>query len=466
VRRPAYTPPARRQRGGDASAGSMRLGGYVMLALAAWQLIERFVLSQWFQLDTSLGKTFGYAVFDASLGVAMLQGSEAARKVVLVITGVATIAILAGIGTLVAGGFGHLWPMLGASAAATIGIFLLVLFRDPGIGMKVVSLALVGVGWIGSTLASIFLVGTLDFSTLKVLRAWSSPDRSFESAADGIEMQIPTRWVIMKEGSPIADAERALVTLANTEVISFAQLFTQTGSLSSADSLEYYLDQIAKPKESEPEFARHAQPDGHVGAAPARRMMTSWRHEDSLIHQHFIAWQDGDVFYHLTLWGPAILAKKLEAERARLESGIKFSAPWSAFLKGNAVQVQAACPLLSEKATIVLARAIPRDSPPEVYCREGYRLAFKGQPLLDPEGGRRLQGAMRSFFDAVPRGQIGRFGTYVERLRVDQKTSPAEDREMVSIATAAVQRLDKQVRDDLKVYFGMAIELGGFSPQF
>jgi hypothetical protein len=444
----------------------MRLGGYVMLALAAWKLIERFVLSQWLQLDTSLGSTFGYAVFNALLGVSLLQGSEAARKVVLAITGLATILFVVGIAGLVVGGFANLWPVLGASAAATIGIFLLVLFREPGTGLKVVSLALVGVGWIGSTLASILLVGTLDFSTLKMIRDWGSPDRTFESAADGIELKVPPRWVAMKEGNPIGDADRALVTLANTEVLSFAQVFTETGSYSSADSLEYYLDKLAKPKEGEPEFARHAQSDGRIGATTTRRMLVSFRYQDTPINQYFTAWQDGDVFYHLTLWGPAVVAKKLEAEVGRLEAGLQFSAPWAAFLKGNALQIQSACPLLSEKTTILLARAIPRDSAPEAYCREGYRLAFKGQPLLDPEAGRRLQAAMRSFFDAVPRGQIGRFGSYVERLRVDQKTAPAEDREMVSIAKAAIQALDKKTQDDLKAYFGMAIELGGFGPKF
>jgi hypothetical protein len=443
---------------------TMRIGGFVMLGLAAGHLIERFVLSFWLNLDTSPGKTFGFAIFDALLGLAMLQGSEAARKAVLWITAFAAGALGLGIGGLFAQGFGHLWPVLGCASAIAVGVFALNFSREPRLPVVAAALSLVVVGFVGSVLATIFLAGTLDLATLNLIRQWSSPDRSFLEQEADLEIKAPPGWVMLKKGNPVRDQDKALVTLANTEIISFAQMFADSGTYSSADSLEYFLNGILKAKKAEAqgEVEDAGRADTRIGDTPARRMKLSWLFKKTPMLLYVTAWQDGDVFYHLELLGPGMLAKRLDADLEGLEKAISFGGPWTAFLRDRAAPVRAACPLLSEKAILHLARVIGKEPPPEAFCREGYRLAFKGQPLVDAESGERLKTHMRAFFDAIPRGAIGRYGAYVERLRAGQATTAAEDREMMEVARVALQSLGPETQDALRGSLAMAIEMGRF----
>jgi len=65
-------------------------------------------------------------------------------------------------------------------------------------------------------------------------------------------------------------------------------------------------------------------------------------------------------------------------------------------------------------------------------------------------------------FDAIPRGQIDRFGVYVERVRGSGKTSPADDQAMAGVVRAAVEKLSPADQQALRDYFGMAINMGQF----
>ena len=93
----------------------MKVGGYVMLAWAAWELAERFVLSRWLTLDS--GNAIGYAMFEAALGTAMLQGSGAARKIVLVLTGLGILGSGLLLLSLQVIGFWQLWPIAASGLA-------------------------------------------------------------------------------------------------------------------------------------------------------------------------------------------------------------------------------------------------------------------------------------------------------------------------------------------------------------
>jgi hypothetical protein len=296
-----------------------------------------------------------------------------------------------------------------------------------------------------------------------MIREWSSPERRFSNEEAGVEMKLPAHWVALREGNPIRDQEKALVTLANTEVLCWAQIFREVRTYSSADTVEYALDSLAQAKEAEAtEFQQLGRSDTRIGETAARRMKTSWLREETPLHAYHTAWQDGDVFYRLSLLGPGVLAKRLDQELDTLEKSISFSAPWSAFLSTGAKAIHAGCPLLSEKAILGVARTIPQGSAPEAYCREGYRLAFRGQPYMAAASGERLQTLMKVFFGAIPKAKLGRFGSYVERLRADGATSPAEDGEMAGIARLAVESLTPEVQEELGEHFGMAIELGRF----
>jgi hypothetical protein len=103
---------------------------------------------------------------------------------------------------------------------------------------------------------------------------------------------------------------------------------------------------------------------------------------------------------------------------------------------------------------------IPQSSPPETYCRAAYRLALGGQGSLNDESKERLRGLMRTLFDAIPKARIGAFGAYVERLSGGGASNPAEDKQLADDIRAAVDGLPPAVQEDLRSYFGIAIEMG------
>jgi hypothetical protein len=343
-----------------------------------------------------------------------------------------------------------------------LGIFLLNAMPNGGAVVTASSLFLIACGWVGSIVSSVVLVGSLDLATIQMIRKWSSPSRSFEDAAAGLKLKAPQGWVLLEKGNPIRNQDQAIATLANTEVISFAQVFREVKTYSAADNVEFLLDTLAKARSSEPEFQALERVDTRVGAVPARRMKVSWKIEDTIAHGYFTAWQDGDVFYHLYMFGPRVIDKKLQTQVDALEKGIAFDAPWSTFLREKAAPTRAACPLLTERAILGLARVIPKDSPPELYCREAYRLAFQGQPHMEAGSQEHLRTLMKSFFAAIPKNRLDRFGAYVERLRANQPTSPDEDREMAALAREAVEKLTPQEQTDLPTQFAAAVEMGRF----
>jgi hypothetical protein len=437
----------------------MKVGGWVMLAMAAWQIIEQFVLSFWLDLGKSPGTTLGGAAFDVTLGLAMLQGSDAARKVVLFLTGAAVLAFAVGILGLSATGFGHLWPILAASLAATLGVFILNWDSEASMPRLATGLILVAAGWIGGLVSSILLVGAPDLETIQTIRKWSSPDRAVKAAE--LEVRVPPRWVALKPGHPVRPDDSALLTLANTEVICFTQLFREVRSYSVTDDLEFYLDSVAKAKtEGVGELEPEGRTDATIGGATGRRMKVSWKAGKSRLVGFVTAWRDADTFYHLFTFGPVVATKKIQQEVADLERAVAFDAPRAQFLKARAPAIRTACPLLSDRSVLDLSRIIPADSAPETYCRAAYSFALAGEKGLNPDARNRLRSSMRTLFDVIPKAQIGAFGAYVERLREGGAPVPAQDRQMAESIRAGAEKLTPAVQDDVRGAFAMAIEVG------
>jgi hypothetical protein len=448
----------------DDRIDSMRIGGFVMLGLAAAQILEHVVMSFWLRLDTSAAGAAGFAFFDALLGIAMLQGSNTARKVVLWLTGFAGVAMLGLLGLLFAAGFSHLWPVFATSLATVVGVFILNVSTEHRRGVVIAALFLVVVGWVGSVVASIALAGTVDLASMKTIRDWSSSVRSFEDAEAGIALKVPAQWVVLKDGNPIADVDKPLLTLANTEIRCSAHVQREARTFSSVvDTLEYFLDGIAKAKAArETDFQSIDRTGTTVGGLPARRLTASWKKNDEPMIGSFTAWRDGDVFYYLSVAAPRIITKRFDEEVQTLERSLTITAPWSSFLRDTGAAVRQGCPLLSEGVILALARTIPKDSAPEAYCREGYRLAVAGRPQMETSSNERLVTGMKALFAALPRGKTERFGTYVERVRAGQRTTVAEDREMTEAIRTAMEALSPEVQDDLRTHFAMAVELALF----
>src|SRR5262249_12910501 len=161
------------------------------------------------------------------------------------------------------------------------------------------------------------------------IREWSSPQRTFEDAEAGITVKVPAQWVLLKDGNPLAYEDKALFTLANTEVETVAHVVREMRTYSSADNLEFFLDGVAKAKAARfPTFAAGSRNDATVGGAVARRMRATWKENEEGMSGSFTAWQDGPVFYYLSVRVPRVISKRLDEETDALTRSLTFRAPW------------------------------------------------------------------------------------------------------------------------------------------
>ena len=277
-------------------------------------------------------------------------------------------------------------------------------------------------------------------------------------------MNVPTQWVVLKEGSPMAGEGKPMLTLANTEVTAVAHLQREVRSYSVADNVEFFLDGIVKSQGvARAGFTSLSRAETTVGGFPARRMKASWAADGQDFVGTFTAWQDGHVFYYLAVTAPRVISKRLDRDADGLERSVAFSGPWTAFLRDKVAPTRRECPLLSEAVILGLAGVVPRESPPEAYCREAYRLAFLGQPMLDPAASQRLGASMKTFFSGLPKAKTSRFAAYIERLRSGGRTAAAEDREMTQAARASMETLTAEAQEEIRGNFALAVEMGRFS---
>src|SRR5262249_50818161 len=189
------------------------------------------------------------------------------------------------------------------------------LFSEQSRAVVFGALAMVLVGWAGSVAASIAFAGAVDLATLKVIREWSSPQRTFEDAEAGITVKVPAQWGLLKDGNPLAYEDKALFTLANTEVGTVAHVGRDMRRHSSADNIQFFLDGIAKAKADKlPTFAAGGRNDATVGGVVARRMKATWKDKQGAMSASFTAWQDGPFFYYLSVRAPRVISKRLDEE--------------------------------------------------------------------------------------------------------------------------------------------------------
>jgi hypothetical protein len=449
----------------EEGVNSLRIGGWVMLVVAVGHLVQRFVVSQWVQLESDQAQTIGVAVFDALLGVAMLQGSEVARKVVLVLSILATLFMGLGLLGLSYIGFTHLWPIAASGLATGLGLCFMAWARRGSVIRVALGLLLLIGGWVGSVVSAIVLIGVVDLGTIKMIRQWSAPERTFTTSE--LDLKLPPGWVTLKAGSPLSTGDPApLLVLANTEVIGFVRVYREVRSYSTTDTVEYYLDSVVKQLGNEhPGAEQVSRTDTSIGGTTARRALVAWSarpHDEERrgVHGYVTAWRDVDVFSHVVLFGPRAITKRLEQEMGGVERALAFTAPRTKFLRESVSVVRTACPVLSDQTILMMSRVIPEGSAPETYCRAAYRLALGGQVNLNPESKERLRGLMRTLFDAIPKTQIGPFGAYVERLNSGGASTPAEDRQLTESLRAAVDALPPAVQEDVRSYFGIAIDMG------
>ena len=72
-----------------------RVAGILLLVSAAFRIVEHTLISRWAQIESSSGTVYTYAAIAAGLGLALIQGSDGARRAALWLNALGLFAGLA-----------------------------------------------------------------------------------------------------------------------------------------------------------------------------------------------------------------------------------------------------------------------------------------------------------------------------------------------------------------------------------
>ncbi len=462
VTSPIYRPPSGGRRTAPAGPNPARVAGVLLLTSAAFRIVEHTVLSRWVQIESSSGTVYTYAAIAAGLGLALIQGSDGARRAALWLNALGLFGGLAL--ALAAFALPDLRAALPLALLVILGGVALVgiLAGTPSSGRVFACAALFVLALAGQLAASVWLLEGGARELRSEIAEWAAPEREFKDAEAGLRVALPEGWVFLKPGNPYVDTVGTKMALGQETVGALAAVYEESGH--TYLSVDDYLDQwYADRKTRLEDMKQLARRDVTVGKANGRQMTLSWSTHSLRFLGALSAWKDGRHYFALLSFTTGGLASRAEPEIARLEKALVFDAPVAAHVKEAVTRVTAACALLSAGAVEAMSRTLPRDATTELYCRRGYEWAARGVREMGG-GAPATMGALTSkLFGALNPADRERLGRYLEKVQAGANTSMAEERagnEMLSRGFAALSDGEKV---ELRGLVEAAIELGRLS---
>jgi len=436
--------------------------GVLLLALAALELVLPIALAYWHTSDIRLAGGGGRAAIYAIIGLTLLQPTDGGRKATATFATLTLIGMAALFGPAWYFGFvGGAWPEFASVATVLIGVFILNGAAATSKSTSMAGLGIIAAGAIGAVASAILLAGAIDAFTIVQVVQWTAPLPAFVSGPDGLTVRPTAAWALLKPDNPLGDKDKPMADFASRRLRATAQLMR--GS-SGVESLDAFLDGVARPVGTQVAgFQSVDRRDITIGGVTGRRLKAAWLQSGVAMTASISGWQDADTFYALDVSGPRSTGGRLDEEAAALERTFTLLQPWTRFLADKGPAIAAACPLLTDNAMLTVARVVKQDSPPETFCREGYRLAAFAQAGLEADVKQRLTQRMRAFFNAVPAARRDAFANYVDRLRAGQPPTPQEDAMLTDSIRRALAALPPTLRDGLREDVAMAIAIGQFS---
>jgi hypothetical protein len=465
-RNPA-SPYPRRPAGGrrpddEARQRAGRIAGGLLLGLALLSLVEHLLLTRFARIESDANQAFVTAGVSALLGLALLQGSDGARKTALWLTGIGIVALLALIP------FGYLAvPEAGSSIAivaagglvSAIGLAgLLVGTPSPG-RIVLCGLAVVA-GSVGSVAGEIWLVKRVERELRTLLAEWSTPERKIHDEPAGLDIDLPDGWVQLKPGNPMVPGEGVRAALGETTLGAVAAVIMDAAGAGYMSADDYLDRWFASRKDKLEGMRQKTREDVLLGRTTGRKMSFTWSYKGRAMQGFATAWKDGHRYFCFWGWTTSSLAPAAAPRFVALEKSLSFSAPIDTFLQETTPKVQAACPLFEPAALAVIVPSLPKGSAPAAYCRRGLDWAVRGQTHLPPGEAADFRTVTQKLFAAMSERERARLGQYMERLRQGQPTAAADDRDVAALMSAALRRLSEDDQARLTRLTTLAVDVG------
>jgi hypothetical protein len=396
------------------------------------------------------------ALLFVALGLALVAGWEAGRKVVRVATFVLAFLLFPVAGILIAQGVRGtaLLAVLGAWICLS-GFFALLAGESTSWARATLSILPILAG--GA--AFIYFGHSPETPARRQLREATAPERRFADESLGVSIAVPRGWVVLQAGNPLVAAPpEARVTLAHPRSGGFG-FMTAESSPAGIGSIEQYLDRVWAARQKEhPGLSQTGRADLNVGRQPAKRLLGSFDADGARFQESVTVWRDGWVYFSLVNWLPEG-APGAERDLDALVQGVATQGDFAVRLQTALVNVTMEVPQLTPAAAeLLMGSSEAKVLEPDQAFRRSIEALSRALPSLSKKDSQDLGQITTATYAALVPKERSALASYVARVRDRQPTTSGEDKEASRIMKSAVLRLPPARRARLQEYYQQAIQ--------
>jgi hypothetical protein len=391
-----------------------------------------------------------------AFGLATIPGWELGRKATRIGVLLVGIALLPLTGILLAQGLRGT-PLIVLGCVWIIASTLFAFLADPVPGWLKAGLCLLIVGAAGYGIVRYGYAPETEDQ--RQVREWATPDRRFTDATLGVSFEVPRGWVILKKENPVYTAPaEAKVALASPRLGGFGYFLAESAP-SGISSLNQYLDHSFEARRKTNPSLKEDSPrtETSVGTLKGQKAVGSWDAAGAHYRDMTTVWKDGWVYYALVRFvpdGPSATDADLEA----LTDGVSTTGTLGGRLQTAVQNVTLEIPHLSPAAAeILMGQSEARVLEPDQAFRRAFDALSRALPTWSAAESKELGQILNNVYASLPYKERGRLGSWVDRVRSGQLTSPEDDKEMCQLRKGSVLRLPAIRRARLQALFDKAI---------
>lgn len=388
------------------------------------------------------------------LGLALAPGWNLARKLVRIVLMLAAFALFPVAGILFAQGErGAGLIALGSAWLVVSGLAALLPQRLGVAGLLVAALPVAAGGY------GLYRFGRAEASASDVqLRTWATEERRFADDGIGLALDAPEGWVLLKPGNPVVPApDTARATFALPRHGGAAYLVTEPAPRGVANAEQYLTAIVAKRTTERAGYEPGQRSNAIVGTLSGRQQEAAWTADGTRHREVVVAALDGWMGFAVVAWMPEASAGRANGVDA-LARGLAARGVLAVRLKAAVDAAVTEVPHLSVPAAEqLMSQSAARVLEPDQAFRRSLQALAENIDSLSPEEKRELTRLTTATYSGVPWKERQQLGSYVERVRRGETTSPDEDKAMAALLKSAESRLSGEGRLKLQGFYEKAI---------
>jgi hypothetical protein len=291
------------------------------------------------------------------------------------------------------------------------------------------------------------------------IRAQAAPERRIADDAMGVNLVLPTGWVLLKpEQDLVAKPPEAQAALGHEAggVLAYLVLEAPTRAYLTLDD---FLERVVLARRRvNPSVRPGPAADATVGGERGRRAEASWEFNKARFRETIVAVKRGWTYAALVAWAPEAKAAGLGPSAEALLAAMAFKGPMTTRLPEAVRHATEEVPILTpEAAEMLMGQSAPLVLEPADAFRRAYESVGRGMRALSRDEIQELGALSTALYNTLPGGERQRLGSYIERVRDRQPTSAAEDQAVSQLAKRAVLKLPPPRRARLQQIYAKAI---------